>query len=158
MAITLSNRGAITARPMMAVRNMAVAAGTSTDMAPPIVTENKHRRRRPASGDGSGTGITGFASASEHKVTTPPAASRRPGPSRNGPACFVVRDHNGQALAYVYFEDEPGRRSAAKLLTRDGATGSKDSCRRAKPSRPGDIAAPKIINCQTAKGPFAVAE
>ena len=24
-------------------------------------------------------------------------------------ACFVVRDHNGQTLAYVYFEDEPGR-------------------------------------------------
>ena len=32
-----------------------------------------------------------------------------------------MRDHNGQALAYVYFEDEPGRRAAAKLLTRDGA-------------------------------------
>jgi hypothetical protein len=31
-------------------------------------------------------------------------------------ACFVVRDHNGQQLAYVYFEVEPGRRSAAKLL------------------------------------------
>jgi hypothetical protein len=34
---------------------------------------------------------------------------------------FIVRDHNGQQLAYVYFEDEPGRRSAAKLLTKDEA-------------------------------------
>jgi hypothetical protein len=22
--------------------------------------------------------------------------------------CFIVRDQNGQALAYVYFEEEPG--------------------------------------------------
>jgi hypothetical protein len=36
-------------------------------------------------------------------------------------ACFVVRDHNGQQLAYTYFEEEPGRRSAAKLLTKDEA-------------------------------------
>jgi hypothetical protein len=32
-----------------------------------------------------------------------------------------VKDHSGQKLAYVYFEDEPGRRSAAKLLSKDEA-------------------------------------
>jgi hypothetical protein len=36
-------------------------------------------------------------------------------------AGFVVRDHNGQQLAYVYFQNESGRRSAAKLLCKDEA-------------------------------------
>ena len=36
-------------------------------------------------------------------------------------ACFYVCDSAGQKLAFVYFEEEPGRRSAAKLLTRDEA-------------------------------------
>jgi hypothetical protein len=35
--------------------------------------------------------------------------------------CFIVRDHNAQALAFVYCEDEPGRRATGKLLTRDEA-------------------------------------
>jgi hypothetical protein len=35
--------------------------------------------------------------------------------------CFIVRDANQQALAFVYCEDEPGRRTTAKLLTRDQA-------------------------------------
>ncbi len=33
--------------------------------------------------------------------------------------CFIVRDAAGPALAHVYFEEEPGRRAAAKLPTRD---------------------------------------
>jgi len=36
-------------------------------------------------------------------------------------ACFMVRDANGQALAYTYYEEEPGRRTSASLLTRDEA-------------------------------------
>ena len=35
-------------------------------------------------------------------------------------ACFMMRDA-GQALAYPYYEEEPGRRTAASLLTRDQA-------------------------------------
>jgi hypothetical protein len=38
-----------------------------------------------------------------------------------GQVCFIVRDANGQALASLYCEEEPGRRSAAHLLTRDEA-------------------------------------
>ena len=34
---------------------------------------------------------------------------------------FTERDNNGQQLEYVYSENKPGRRSAAKLLTRDEA-------------------------------------
>jgi len=32
-----------------------------------------------------------------------------------------VRDADEQQIAYVYYENEPGRRSAAKLLTKDEA-------------------------------------
>jgi endo-1,4-beta-D-glucanase Y len=54
-------------------------------------------------------------------LMTEPRRFPRPWTVEEQRACFVARDHNGQALAYVYFEDEPGRRSAAKLLTRDDA-------------------------------------
>jgi hypothetical protein len=33
-------------------------------------------------------------------------------------ACFIVKDRAGTALAYVYYEEEPGRRTAANLMTR----------------------------------------
>jgi hypothetical protein len=39
-------------------------------------------------------------------------------------ACFIVRDHNGQALAYVYFEEEPGR------LPRRRTSSRRDEARR----------------------------
>jgi len=36
-------------------------------------------------------------------------------------SCFVVKDANGQALAYMYFEKEQHRRRRRELLTRDEA-------------------------------------
>jgi hypothetical protein len=50
---------------------------------------------------------------------TPPRPARRfppPWSAEETDACFIVRDANGQALAYVYFEEEPGRRAAAAAL------------------------------------------
>ena len=34
-------------------------------------------------------------------------------------SCFIVKDNNGQTLAYVCFESDAGRRTAANLLTGD---------------------------------------
>ena len=47
-------------------------------------------------------------------------------------SCFVVKDANGQALAYTYFEKEPRHRFRRELLTRDEASASRQflpSCR-----------------------------
>jgi hypothetical protein len=53
----------------------------------------------------------------------PSSPSRFPAPwtAEPQPNYYVVRDANRQQLAYVYYENEPGRRSAAKLLTKDEA-------------------------------------
>jgi hypothetical protein len=38
-------------------------------------------------------------------------------------ACFVVKDAAGQKMAFVYFEDEAGRRSAANISPKRGREG-----------------------------------
>jgi hypothetical protein len=37
------------------------------------------------------------------------------------PNYYVVRDADGQQIAYIYYSNDPDRRSAAKLLTKDEA-------------------------------------
>jgi hypothetical protein len=49
------------------------------------------------------------------------AASPPPWTVEDIGAAFVVRDQNGQGLAYIYFEDEPGRQTASKMLSKDEA-------------------------------------
>ena len=59
---------------------------------------------------------------------TPPRPARRFPPSWSAEetdACFIVRDHNGQALAYVHFEEEPDGAQRHKLLTRDEGAGAR---------------------------------
>ena len=54
----------------------------------------------------------------DHARAPLPATLDRRGISRNH---YIVRDANNFAVAYVYFESEPGRRAAANLMTKDEA-------------------------------------
>jgi hypothetical protein len=53
----------------------------------------------------------------------PPWSVEEPDPKLDR-SCFIVRDTNGQALAYVYFEDEPAgaRRRTSSPATRPGGS------------------------------------
>ena len=54
----------------------------------------------------------------DHSV---PEQFRSPWSVEDLAGCFVVKARGGQVLAYIYYEDNPGRRSIVKLLSRDEA-------------------------------------
>jgi len=47
----------------------------------------------------------------------PPRRFPAPWSAEPQPNYYVVRDADGQQIAYVYYSNDPDRRSAAKLLT-----------------------------------------
>ena len=56
-------------------------------------------------------------------LITMPSPRRFPAPwsAELQPNYYVVRDADGQQLAYVYYSNDSERRAAAKLLTKDEA-------------------------------------
>ena len=81
----------------------------------------------------SSQALPGSLSSQVPMIDTP-EARRFPPPwiAEETDACFIVRDTNGQALAYVYFEEEPGpeRQPRCSPATRPGASPpTSPSCR-----------------------------
>jgi hypothetical protein len=78
---------------------------------------------------------TGSSEKPRHGVRmTAPGSRRFPPPwtAEETATSFIVCDANGQALAFVYCEDELARRSTGKLLTatrRRGSPSTSPSCR-----------------------------
>jgi hypothetical protein len=90
----------------------------------PLLTVAAHYRLCPEACPAWGTMQSGLADWPARRGGNLLVQARRFTPTwdiEDNGACFIVKDHNGQAPAYVYYEDEPGRRSAAKLLTSDEA-------------------------------------
>jgi hypothetical protein len=86
---------------------------------PPVIIGARQRRRCRARGP-SNLRRHPFRQIERRRLfKTDQSATRTDRVRRGDGRCFIVCDHNRQALAYVYFEDEPGRRAAAKRLTRD---------------------------------------
>ena len=58
-----------------------------------------------------------------HRCAMPSSPRRFPTPwsAELQPNYYVVRDANGQQIAYVHYSNDPDRRTAAKLLTKDEA-------------------------------------
>src|SRR5262245_57966942 len=90
MAITVSNKGAITEHPMVVVLSMAAAAATSTDMVPLTVTENKHQSRHRRGNRGNADYVDYIGIVIVIRVAyAPPLPAALVG--RGTTACFVDR-------------------------------------------------------------------
>ena len=56
-----------------------------------------------------------------HVMPSSPRRFPAPWSAEVQPNYYVVRDAEGQQIAYVYYSNDPERRAAAKLLTKDEA-------------------------------------
>jgi hypothetical protein len=95
------------------------------------VSPQRHRRHPPLIGKGFfGIAVTPAPQKNPEKTAEkewhmpdrrflPPWSVDDPD-TELGQTCYIVRDANGHALAYVYFENEPGRRIGGPA-TRRGA-------------------------------------
>jgi hypothetical protein len=58
----------------------------------------------------------------------PPWSVEEPDPKLARQWCYIVRDANGHALAYVYFEDEPSGFDHTDFLSASALSASQRSC------------------------------
>jgi hypothetical protein len=79
------------------------------------------RTQRPAGGSAAEAERGGEKVSQKARPAMPHRHFPAPWSLEEQADCFIVRDHNGQALTYVYFEDEPLRRSGGKPLSRNEA-------------------------------------
>jgi len=77
-------------------------------------------RRIPGWIEGCGPSVTSMLFAVANSIQAEHSSCRNSN-AEVQPNHYIVRDANREQLAYVYYENEPGRRSAAKLLTKDEA-------------------------------------
>jgi hypothetical protein len=67
------------------------------------------RRTLALRGSQSRVSVSAMTDKPEARRFPPPWSVEEPDPKLGRQWCYIVRDANGHALAYAYFEEEPGR-------------------------------------------------
>jgi hypothetical protein len=109
-----------------AAHDVALAPATIPNAAPPLLLGTTQNFIPPLQGlstpvTSNGHELHDVVQLAGGKLSNPLRHSRAAPVDEENSACFIVNDGEGKSLAYVYFEDELGRRSAAHLMTRDEA-------------------------------------